>query len=129
MHPNGQLPAYGWNFNDVNPPVHAWAVWRVFQMDKKCRGDAGDLGFRQGVFMIVLRTMARDRIVSESNFKDSSGGASLWQVGFLNHELSGDEIQLAFGIIFVGLPQGSTKTDSTGGQMHYSKQFDFRVSQ
>ena len=44
MHPNGQLPAYEWNFNDVNPPVHAWAVWRVFQMDRKNRGDAGDLG-------------------------------------------------------------------------------------
>jgi len=40
MHPNGQLPAYEWNFNDVNPPVHAWAVWRVFQMDRKTRGDA-----------------------------------------------------------------------------------------
>ena len=33
MHPNGQLPAYEWAFGDVNPPVHAWAVLRVFQMD------------------------------------------------------------------------------------------------
>lgn len=32
MHPNGQLPAYEWNFSDVNPPVHAWAVWRVYKM-------------------------------------------------------------------------------------------------
>ncbi len=32
MHPNGQLPAYEWNFTDVNPPVHAWAVWRVYKM-------------------------------------------------------------------------------------------------
>lgn len=32
MHPNGQLPAYEWNFSDVNPPVHAWACWRVYQM-------------------------------------------------------------------------------------------------
>ncbi|WP_269525499.1 MGH1-like glycoside hydrolase domain-containing protein [Coraliomargarita parva] len=31
MHPNGQLPAYEWNFSDVNPPVHAWAVWRVYK--------------------------------------------------------------------------------------------------
>jgi hypothetical protein len=31
MHPNGQLPAYEWNFSDVNPPVHAWAAWRIFK--------------------------------------------------------------------------------------------------
>jgi hypothetical protein len=37
MHPNGQLPAYEWNFADANPPVHAWAVWRVFQIDRKHR--------------------------------------------------------------------------------------------
>ena len=35
MHPNGQLPAYEWNFGDVNPPVHAWATWRVYQIDRK----------------------------------------------------------------------------------------------
>jgi hypothetical protein len=32
MHPNGQMAAYEWNFNDVNPPVHAWACLRVFQV-------------------------------------------------------------------------------------------------
>ena len=37
MHPNGQLPAYEWAFDDVNPPVHAWAAWRVFQIDRKQR--------------------------------------------------------------------------------------------
>ena len=43
MHPNGQLPAYEWAFGDVNPPVHAWAAWRVFQIDRKQRGGDGDL--------------------------------------------------------------------------------------
>ena len=33
MHPNGQLPAYEWAFGDVNPPVHAWAAWRVYKID------------------------------------------------------------------------------------------------
>ena len=33
MHPNGQLPAYEWNFSDVNPPVHGWAAIRVFEID------------------------------------------------------------------------------------------------
>jgi hypothetical protein len=41
MHPNGQIPAYEWALGDVNPPVHAWAAWRVYKIDKKrtCRGD------------------------------------------------------------------------------------------
>ena len=38
MHPNGQLPAYEWAFSDVNPPVHAWAAWRVYKVEKKRRG-------------------------------------------------------------------------------------------
>ena len=38
LHPNGQLPAYEWNFSDVNPPVHAWATWFVYSMDKAKTG-------------------------------------------------------------------------------------------
>lgn len=53
-HPNGQLPAYEWNFGDVNPPVHAWATWRVFKIDQKNRGDAGDLAFLERVFHKLL---------------------------------------------------------------------------
>ena len=34
QHPNGQIPAYEWEFSDLNPPVHAWAVWRVYNMDR-----------------------------------------------------------------------------------------------
>ena len=44
MHPNGQLPAYEWNFSDVNPPVHAWACWRIYQM-------TGSAGNRDRVFL------------------------------------------------------------------------------
>ena len=53
-HPNGQLPAYEWNFGDVNPPVHAWATWRVFQIDRKQRGDRGDIAFLERVFHKLL---------------------------------------------------------------------------
>ena len=35
MHANGQLPAYEWRFGDVNPPVHAWAAWRVYQIERR----------------------------------------------------------------------------------------------
>jgi len=38
MHPNGQIPAYEWAFGDVNPPVHAWAVWRVYKIDRNLNG-------------------------------------------------------------------------------------------
>jgi len=49
MHPNGQIPAYEWAFNDVNPPVLAWAAWRVYKIDKKRRG-VGDRKFLTRVF-------------------------------------------------------------------------------
>ena len=42
MHPNGQLPAYEWAFGDVNPPVHAWAAWRVYQIDRRRHGHHGE---------------------------------------------------------------------------------------
>jgi Glycosyl hydrolase family 63 C-terminal domain len=53
MHPNGQLPAYEWAFGDVNPPVHAWAAWRVYKIEKKRRGK-GDLEFLKRVFHKLL---------------------------------------------------------------------------
>jgi hypothetical protein len=40
QHPSGQLPAYEWEFSDLNPPVHAWAVWRVYNMEKSRTGEA-----------------------------------------------------------------------------------------
>jgi len=53
MHPNGQLPAYEWEFSDVNPPVHAWAAWRVYKIEKRRRGKA-DRGFLEKVFYKLL---------------------------------------------------------------------------
>ncbi len=53
MHPNGQLPAYEWALGDVNPPVHAWAAWRVYKIEKKRRGQ-GDIAFLARVFHKLL---------------------------------------------------------------------------
>ncbi|MCW6036651.1 glucosidase [Spirulina subsalsa FACHB-351] len=53
MHPNGQIPAYEWNFNDVNPPVQAWATWRVYKIEKKYSGK-GDRIFLERVFQKLL---------------------------------------------------------------------------
>jgi hypothetical protein len=53
-HPNGQLPAYEWNFSDVNPPVHAWAVWFVYQLEKTRTGN-GDRRFLENAFFKLMR--------------------------------------------------------------------------
>ncbi|KAJ1338014.1 putative isomerase [Microdochium nivale] len=53
LHPNGQLPAYEWNFSDVNPPVHAWATFRVFKIERKLYGRQ-DLDFLERVFQKLL---------------------------------------------------------------------------
>lgn len=54
MHPNGQIPAYEWAFGDVNPPVHAWATWRVYKIEQKLRGGKGDRQFLERVFQKLL---------------------------------------------------------------------------
>jgi hypothetical protein len=77
MHPNGQLPAYEWNFGDVNPPVHAWAAWRVFQIDRRQRADCGDLAFLERVFHKLLLNFTW-----WVNRKDA-GGRNIFQGGFL----------------------------------------------
>ena len=53
MHPNGQLPAYEWALDDVNPPVHAWAAWRVYKIEERVRGKA-DRAFLERVFHKLL---------------------------------------------------------------------------
>lgn len=54
MHPNGQLPAYEWNFDDTNPPVHAWASWEVYKMEAQQNNGKGDLVFLESVFQKLL---------------------------------------------------------------------------
>jgi hypothetical protein len=82
LHPNGQLPAYEWNFSDANPPVHGWAAWRVFEIDRKQRRrqnpeDAGDLGFLERIFQKLLLNFTW-----WVNQKDLHG-RDLFQGGFL----------------------------------------------
>src|SRR5260221_7854150 len=77
MHPKGQLPAYEWNFSDANPPVHAWAAWRVFQIDRKQRGDDGDLAFLERVFHKLMLNFTW-----WVNRKDTYG-RNIFQGGFL----------------------------------------------
>ena len=76
MHPNGQLPAYEWAFGDVNPPVHAWAAWRVYKIDQKRRG-RGDVKFLSRVFHKLLLNFTW-----WVNRKDPEG-MNVFQGGFL----------------------------------------------
>ncbi|MEM1349831.1 MAG: glucosidase, partial [Myxococcota bacterium] len=77
MHPNGQLPAYEWEFSDVNPPVHAWAAWRVFQIERARTGGPGDLEFLEGAFHKLMLNFTW-----WVNRKDSEGH-NIFQGGFL----------------------------------------------
>jgi hypothetical protein len=77
MHPNGQIPAYEWAFSDVNPPVHAWAAWRVFQIDRKHHGGHGDLAFLERVFHKLMLNFTW-----WVNRKDAAG-RNIFQGGFL----------------------------------------------
>ena len=76
MHPNGQLPAYEWAFGDVNPPVHAWAAWRVYKIERRVRGVA-DRAFLEKVFHKLLLNFTW-----WVNRKDPDG-ANIFQGGFL----------------------------------------------
>ncbi|MFC0772628.1 MGH1-like glycoside hydrolase domain-containing protein [Terrimonas alba] len=76
MHPNGQIPAYEWNFSDVNPPVHAWSVWYVFEADKKKTGTP-DWDFLERAFQKLLMNFTW-----WVNRKDASG-TDIFEGGFL----------------------------------------------
>ena len=76
MHPNGQLPAYEWAFGDVNPPVHAWATWRVYKIEEKRKGK-GDRTFLERVFQKLLLNFTW-----WVNRKDAQGN-NVFEGGFL----------------------------------------------
>ncbi len=76
MHPNGQLPAYEWNFGDVNPPVHAWAAFRVYGIDRDLTGVA-DTAFLERILHKLMLNFTW-----WVNQKDA-GGRNIFQGGFL----------------------------------------------
>src|ERR1700719_387716 len=76
MNPSGQLPAYEWAFSDVNPPVHAWAAWRVYKIERRVRGVA-DRAFLEKVFHKLLLNFTW-----WVNRKDPDG-SNIFQGGFL----------------------------------------------
>jgi hypothetical protein len=77
LHPNGQIPAYEWNFGDVNPPVHAYATMQIYLMDKARNNGKGDLNFLKYAFSKLLVNFTW-----WVNRKDRSGN-NVFEGGFL----------------------------------------------
>jgi hypothetical protein len=113
MHPNGQLPAYEWAFGDVNPPVHAWATWRVFQMDRKQRRqadakDSGDLAFLERVFhkLLLNFTWWVNRKDTEGRNVFSGGFLGLDNIGVFDRSAplpTGGHIDQSDGTAWMGM--------------------------
>lgn len=99
MHPNGQIPAYEWHLSDVNPPVHAWATWRVYQIEREFYGHS-DTEFLERVFQKLLLNFTW-----WVNQKDNNGN-NIFQGGFL-------------GLDNIGLFDRSSKLP-TGGYLEQS---------
>ncbi|ASU34026.1 MGH1-like glycoside hydrolase domain-containing protein [Mucilaginibacter xinganensis] len=77
MHPNGQLPAYEWDFNDANPPVHAMVTWKIYQQDKAANDGKGDAFFLERIFHKLMLNFTW-----WVNRKDESGN-NIFEGGFL----------------------------------------------
>jgi len=109
MHPNGQIPAYEWALGDVNPPVHAWACWRIFQIDRRMNGRA-DHAFLEGCFHKLLMNFTW-----WVNRKDALGN-NVFEGGFLGLDNIGVFDRSA------PLPTGGTieQSDGTSWMAMYS---------
>ncbi len=98
MHPNGQLPAYEWTFSDTNPPVHAWAAWRLYEIDKQNNNQQGDTPFLETIFHKLLLNFTW-----WVNRKDAEGN-NIFEGGFL-------------GMDNIGLFDRSSTQLPTGGRL------------
>lgn len=96
MHPNGQLPAYEWAFGDVNPPVHAWAAWRVYTIERRATGIA-DREFLARIFhkLLINFTWWINRKDGEGNNVFEGGFLGLDNIGvFDRNVMLGEGIKL-----------------------------------
>jgi len=82
MHPNGQLPAYEWNFSDVNPPVHAWAALRVVEIDRLARAARGETATSDTAFLERVFHKLMLNFTWWVNRKDRAGN-NVFEGGFL----------------------------------------------
>lgn len=102
MHPNGQLPAYEWALGDANPPVHAWATYKIYEIDKKNNAGKGDLSFLEVIFHKLLLNFTW-----WVNRKDETGN-NVFEGGFLGMDNIGPFNRNAI------LPDGAKLQQSDG---------------
>ena len=107
QHANGQVPAYEWNFSDVNPPVLAWAAWRVYQIERKQTGQ-GDRRFLETIFhkMLIAFTWWVNRKDSEGNNIFQGGFLGLDNIGVFDRNASlpdGSHLEQSDGTSWMGM--------------------------
>ncbi len=107
QHPNGQIPAYEWNFSDVNPPVIAWAAWRVYQIERKQTGRS-DRAFLETVFhkMLIAFTWWVNRKDSEGNNIFQGGFLGLDNIGVFDRNAvfpDGSRLEQSDGTSWMGM--------------------------
>ena len=107
MHPNGQLPAYEWDFSDGNPPLHAWAAWRVYKIEQKMSGHA-DRGFLERVFQKLLLnfTWWVNRVDAEGKNVFQGGFLGMDNIGIFDRNIelpTGGHLDQADGTSWMGM--------------------------
>jgi hypothetical protein len=106
-HPNGQIPAYEWNFSDVNPPVQAWATMRIYEIDKKRTG-IGDIDFLKRIFqkLTINFTWWANQKDAEENNVFEGGFLGLDNIGVIDRDtfIKNDRIlEQADGTAWMGM--------------------------
>jgi hypothetical protein len=107
QHPNGQLPAYEWNFSDVNPPVHAWACYRVYKIEQKHWG-RGDRAFLERNFhkLLIAFTWWVNRKDAEGNNVFGGGFLGLDNIGVFDRSAelpTGGHLEQSDGTSWMGM--------------------------
>ncbi len=107
MHPNGQIPAYEWNFSDVNPPVHAWAAWRVYKIEQSMYGKA-DSTFLEQIFqkLSLYFNWWVNRKDQDGNNLFGGGFLGLDNIGVFdrsNLDIAGASIEQSDGTSWMGM--------------------------
>lgn len=107
IHPNGQLPAYEWDFSDVNPPVHAWSTFRVFKIDERLNGKA-DVPFLESVFQKLLLNFTWWVNRKDKNGNNVFGGGFLGldNIGAFDRNMefkNGDHLEQADGTSWMAM--------------------------
>jgi hypothetical protein len=104
QHPNGQIPAYEWDFSNINPPVHAWAAWRVFQTEREIYGQEDRL-FLERVFnkLNMNFTWWVNKVDRQGNNIFGGGFLGMDNIRIVDRDPSGNPIEQADGTAWMAM--------------------------